>query len=82
MPRFYLNINNSNGVTPDEEGQEFPGIQDARQAALAGIRSILAAEVASGRIDLGGRIDIMDSNANLLLSIAFEEAVDVRFRDP
>lgn len=82
MPRFYLNIDNSNGVTPDEEGQEFSGIEDARQAALAGIRSILAAEVAAGRLDLGGRIDIVDSNANLLLSIAFVEAVDVRFRDP
>jgi hypothetical protein len=82
MPRFYLNISNSNGLTPDEEGQEFSGIEDARQAALAGIRSILAAEVGAGRFDLAGRIDIMDSHANLLLSIAFEEAVDVRFRNP
>ena len=77
MPRFHLNIVNGEGMSADEEGMELPDLAGARAEAIRGIRSILASEIGGGTIDLGGRIEIADSQGKILETIAFEEAVTI-----
>ena len=77
MTRYYFHLHNGDGLTPDEEGQEFSGPAEAHAAALADIRSILASEVDSGELDLNGRLEILDDAGVQILVVAFSEAVDV-----
>ena len=77
MPRYFFHILNSVGYAEDEEGSEFDGLDDARREAIAGVRSILSDEVREGRIDLRGRIDIVDSGGTRVLTVRFTDAVEV-----
>ncbi|MEG3148392.1 hypothetical protein U1769_00745 [Sphingomonas sp. ZT3P38] len=77
MARYYFHLHNGDGLTPDEEGQDFAGPAEAHAAALANIRSILASEVDSGALDLNGRLEILDEAGVQILVVAFSEAVDV-----
>jgi hypothetical protein len=77
MPRFYLHIYDAHGETEDEEGLEATSLAVARERAVNGIRSLLGAEAADGRINFDGRIDISDASGRLLLTVQFKEAVEV-----
>ena len=76
--RYYLNLFNSIGCVPDEEGALATGDEDARRLAIANIRSLLAEEVREGRLDLNGRIEIRDSAQVLRMIVRFDEALTVR----
>ncbi|HYD14124.1 MAG TPA: hypothetical protein VEC11_14855 [Allosphingosinicella sp.] len=78
MPLYYFNIYNGNGLTEDEEGRELPDLEPARLEALQGIRSILAEDVLQGRLDLRGRIDVLDEHEETLFSVAFREALEIK----
>jgi hypothetical protein len=75
MPRFYLNIRNGNGFTPDEEGRDFAGAEEARAEAVKGARSLLSAEVEQGQLDLRGAIEVTDEQGAHVMSIAFRDAL-------
>ena len=77
MPRYHFNIDNGIGFVADEEGRELPDLETARAEGFRGIRSILAEDVLHGRIDLAGRLEVIDEAGVLLLTIPFADAVDV-----
>ena len=77
MARYYLNLYNHGGPVLDEEGHEVRDLEAARAQAIAGIRSILAEELLHGRLDLGGRMEIVDESGRILATIPFREAVIV-----
>ncbi|HEX9932378.1 MAG TPA: Crp/Fnr family transcriptional regulator [Allosphingosinicella sp.] len=77
MPRFFFNIRNGNGLTEDEEGRELDDAAAARAEAVKGIRSIVADEAKSGRIDLAGRIEVTDERGDALFDLAFGDALVV-----
>jgi hypothetical protein len=58
MAHYYLNIRNSMGFVRDEEGDDFPDLQAAREKAAEGVRSILSEEVKKGIVDLRGLIEL------------------------
>ena len=76
MNRVYLNIFNSVGDAEDLEGMQVCDLDAARSAAIDGIRSLLAAEVRTGRLNLNGRIEIADGDGRLLAAIRFADALD------
>jgi hypothetical protein len=78
MQRFYFHLFNSIGYVPDEEGLEFPGLDSARQAAIANIRSLLQGDLEEGVIDLRGWIEIADQAGGVLAVIPFADAVELR----
>jgi len=78
MARYFLHVHNSHGSAEDNEGLEARSLSEAREKAVAGIRSLLAAETANGEINFKGRIEISDEGGNLLLSVPFTEAVAVK----
>lgn len=83
MPRYFFHVHNSFGVAADDEGQDVDSIAQARCIAIEAIRTILAEELRSGRLDLRGRIVIADRSGAVCASVRFIEAVDLKFEpDP
>lgn len=77
MPHLRLNLYNATGDAPDDEGAEYRNLDDARRQAIAGIRSVLSAEVLEGELNLHGRLEIVDDTGSLLDTIQFAEALVV-----
>lgn len=78
MPRYFLHIHNSHGQAEDDEGLDADSLSEAREKAVAGIRSLLAAEAANGEINFRGRIEIGDEAGKILLAIPFAEAITIK----
>ena len=78
MPRFFLDICNTDIQATDDEGRELPDLDAARAAAIEGIRSILADEILSGAIDLRGEIRIADEFGYRLATVSYSEALQIR----
>lgn len=77
MARYHFNLYNSDGLIEDEEGRELRGISEVRAEALRGIRSIIAEEAMQGRIDLRGRLEVVDEEGRNVLTLSFREAVEI-----
>ena len=77
MPRFYLHVCNGSGFVEDEEGLELPGPEAARDAAIKGLRDIMAGEMQKGEIHAGSYIEVEDEDRRLLTTVFFREAVRV-----
>jgi hypothetical protein len=82
MPRYYFHVRNGLGFTRDEEGQELPDAEAARAVAVRGVRSLITAEVADGRVDLRGRIEVTDGDGAPLFELAFADTVQLLTGDP
>jgi hypothetical protein len=77
MPHYYLHQRNEIYV-PDEEGEDFADLAEARQKALVGARSILSEEVKYGSLDLRGAIEIADDSGAIVEIVPFQETITVR----
>jgi len=78
MARFYLHLTNGGGRAPDEEGVELADADAAAARAVEGIRSILADEAKTGRLDLDGRIEIADEGGAIVRVVPFGDALEIR----
>ncbi len=78
MTHYYLHLYNRIGFVRDEEGQDAPDLDGAREAAIQAIRGIVSHEAKAGRIDLAGRIEIADETGRLLACVPFSEALTVQ----
>ena len=78
MPRYYFDVSNGQGFTPDEEGVDLQDQAAAVHMAMDSIRSIISEEARKGVIDLDGYIEVRDSTADALARIAFPEAFTMR----
>jgi hypothetical protein len=77
MTRFFFDVMDHTGLTPDEDGQELSSFDVAREVAVRGIRSMLQDDLLLGFIDLSGHIDIKGSDQRLLATIQYRDAVNV-----
>lgn len=77
MPRFFFNVYDD-VVAPDEEGLELPNLQAARLHALAGARDLIASQVKHGYMVRSHWIDVADELGEVILSVTFGDAVDVK----
>jgi hypothetical protein len=78
MPRYYLHVCNANGDALDDEGQEFEDLEAARAKGIESIRAFLSEELRSGLIDLNGSLRIADEAGDIVSTVAFADAVEVR----
>jgi hypothetical protein len=78
MPRFFFHVFNGNGETPDDAGIDLQDQSAARKIALDSIRSMIAEEARQGTIDLNGFIVLKDEPGNVLLTVDFIEAFELR----
>lgn len=78
MPRYFFSVCNSDGVLPDEEGQEFADLAEAKAEALRAIRSLVSDECKSaGRVDLRARLNATDESGDMIFVVPFSEAIEV-----
>jgi hypothetical protein len=48
MPRFYISFLNGGQIAKDDIGQDLPGLEEAKAAALASAREIVADNIKGG----------------------------------
>jgi hypothetical protein len=80
MPRYFLHVCNGNGFVQDEEGIELPDLDAARLEAMRSARSIMASDVQRGILDLSSFIEVEDCDGKLVLTLGFQQAVDLTQR--
>ena len=76
MPHYYFNLHDET-ETRDEEGRDCPDLAAARAVAIGDARSLAAAQVMTGRLNLGHRIEIEDASGTVVATVRFREAVKV-----
>jgi hypothetical protein len=74
VPRFFFHLYDD-GIVLDQEGQELPDIEAAREKALGQARDMICAEVQLGHLSLRHRIEIEDERSRVLLTVQFRDAV-------
>lgn len=74
MPRFFLHLHND-VVAIDEEGTEFPGPEEARQAAEHAARELAAEDVRHGRLNLANWIDVVDEGGRKLFMVRYRDVI-------
>jgi len=77
MTRFYLHLYEQGKVVPDGEGLERPDLASAMRAAASAARDVMAADVLNGRLDLSGRIEVVDDHGATVGVIAFADVLTV-----
>jgi hypothetical protein len=82
MPRYYLHMSDGNGFIEDEEGVDLPNEAAARATALRCARDVMMGELRSGRLDLTSFIEVEDEQRNLLFTLTFADAVQIRRHSP
>ncbi|MDT9599296.1 DUF6894 family protein [Sphingosinicella rhizophila] len=73
MPRYYFNLYDDD-VTVDEEGKELPDLETAHTHALENVRAIACEELREGYLHLAHRIDVLDEQGRLALTVTFRES--------
>ena len=77
MPRYFFNVYDDI-IAGDDEGLELPNEAAARLKALAGARDLIAEQVRHGYFVRSHWIDVANEDGEVLFTIRFGEAVDVR----
>jgi hypothetical protein len=77
MPLYFFNLYNDE-VTMDGEGVQLADEEAARAHAIKEARTMAADSVSKGHLTVSHRIDFVDEKRNLVGSVRFDEAVDVR----
>lgn len=76
MPRFYFHLHDD-VIALDDEGRELADVAEARAAAVAGAREIIADQVREGRLNLRHRIVVEDENCQQVLTVPFRAVVEI-----
>lgn len=82
MPRYYFHLRDGTDHVLDADGIDLPGPASVALRALKEARGLLGHEVqASGRLELGFRIDVEDEAGSIVHTLPFEQAVSI-IHDP
>jgi uncharacterized protein DUF6894 len=77
VPRFFFHVRDDLDV-PDYEGLDQPDLAAAQTHATHSARSLMCATlIGEGRITLGHRIDIEDSEHRCVATVTFGDAVKI-----
>ena len=72
---YYFHVRNGHGFVRDEEGQMVSPDKSVRQIAIAGARSVMAADILEGFLDLSGQIEVADDANATVLTLRFGDAI-------
>jgi hypothetical protein len=76
MARFFFHLREGDGRLLDEEGAEL-AFEAIDATALEAVRSLIAADVRDGRIDLNGSLEVEDETGTIVHTRTFASAVTV-----
>jgi len=72
---YYFHVRNGHGFVRDEEGQMVSPDKSVRQIAIDGARSVMAADILDGFLDLSGQIEVADDENATILTLRFGDAI-------
>jgi len=75
MPIYYFNVMSASDIVMDFEGTDLPDIATARTEAIEDGRELMSNAVLEGRDIASRRIEICDEAGDVLLTVAFSEAI-------
>jgi hypothetical protein len=75
MPRFYINFLNGGQIAKDDIGQDLPGLEDAKAAALASAREIVADNVKGNAKNPLRAVIITGENGQDLMTISVKDVL-------
>jgi uncharacterized protein DUF6894 len=73
MPRFFINYQSGDLIAKDDEGQDYPGLDEARSAALASAREILADNIRSATCNALDAVIITNESGVELMMISAKD---------
>jgi hypothetical protein len=79
MPTYFFHYRDGVDVLLDPDGRTLESEQVVPET-LVQARALIAADVLTGRVDLGDRIDVQDSLGAVVHSLAFGDAVEIAGR--
>ena len=74
--RYFIHVQNGDGLVPDEQGQEFPNVDLARKHALRAAADIIADEIKGGCQVVQLTLHIHDEEDRQLVSLPVTAAVE------
>jgi hypothetical protein len=75
MPRFYIHFQNGDVVAKDDEGQDLPGLEEARADAIVSAREILADDIKSNATNTLSAVLIANESGDTLVTIAAKDVL-------
>ena len=75
MQLVYMHLHEAGHILRDEEGCTVRDLDEARKLATEAARSLMAADIARGRLSLENGIEIVDDGGKRLAYVVFSEAV-------
>jgi hypothetical protein len=77
MPRYFFHIFNDE-TSIDDEGQELPDLEAARQLATREARILMCETLKKGQIVLSHHIAVEDDQGTSVFDVKFGEAVQIK----
>ena len=77
MARYFFHLQDRSGRTEDQLGREIADLDETRRRAIKAARAIIRADVDGGIIDLTARIEVTDTAGKFVLTLPFDEAVEL-----
>ncbi len=75
MPRFFINFQTGDLIAKDDEGQDYPGLEEARSAALASARELLADNIRSASRNALDAVIITDESGVEVMMISAKDVL-------
>ncbi len=75
MPKFFIGFRRGNDFAADDEGQDFPGLDQAHAAALASAREIVADNIKSATNNPWDAVIITSESGDVLMTIAARDVL-------
>ena len=78
MPKYFINYQSGDLIAKDDEGQDYPGLEEARSAALASAREILADNIRSATPNPLDAVIITNESGVELMMISAKDVLPKR----
>ncbi len=75
MPLFYISFQRGDQISHDDEGQDLPGLEEARATALASARELVADQIKAGTKTPLDAVIITNDRGEQLMRIPAKEVL-------
>lgn len=80
MPRFFINYRHGDLIAEDDEGQDYPGLEEACSAAVASARELLADNIRSATNSPLDAVIIKNESGDQLMMISARDVLPKTWR--
>jgi hypothetical protein len=79
MPRFYIHFQNGDFIVKDDQGEELPGLEEAKEAAIVSAREILADNLKANAANPLSAVMIANENGETIMTISAKDVMPESF---